>query len=338
MGTTPRPPALTLHCPDGHLVTTRARGGQSIRCPDCRRPVWVPTDRPRTDAERPGGGPDRGALPDLWTQPPGTLTAAPVAVDGEECTACGAAVLPTPRRTLGGCAAGCSTRQPLRRTTAARADRDAPTGRARDGVDHAAAYRRETEWCGRREWQAVQFEDTARNLTETAEKAGKFGNPESRPYLLALAAVLRRGADDARGASTPAELQRITEVQRDYTQQAGTFIRQYGEQTVELACTAYDEQAATQYHSQQVAIAEREEQEAREAHEQNMEFLRSIGENIRRSLAPSAPGRKGARPLSPPHAGEDARDAVRSMMRVQEKQYQEWRQHVMNEGRIIPGQ
>lgn len=50
-------PEIKLTCREGHVFTSRARGGSSVSCPVCRRldgrrvSVWVPADRPKTARE-----------------------------------------------------------------------------------------------------------------------------------------------------------------------------------------------------------------------------------------------------------------------------------------------
>ena len=44
-------PEITLTCGNGHQFTTRAAGGQTVRCKTCGRSKHVPTDRPRTAKE-----------------------------------------------------------------------------------------------------------------------------------------------------------------------------------------------------------------------------------------------------------------------------------------------
>lgn len=39
-------PEITLQCSAGHTVRTRARGGQAVKCPECKVSVWVPAGRP----------------------------------------------------------------------------------------------------------------------------------------------------------------------------------------------------------------------------------------------------------------------------------------------------
>ena len=42
-------PAVMLTCRNGHGFMTRARGGSTVRCPECTVPKRVPADRPLTE-------------------------------------------------------------------------------------------------------------------------------------------------------------------------------------------------------------------------------------------------------------------------------------------------
>lgn len=44
-------PEITLTCGNDHEFTTKASGGQSVRCKTCHRSTHVPTDRPKTTRE-----------------------------------------------------------------------------------------------------------------------------------------------------------------------------------------------------------------------------------------------------------------------------------------------
>lgn len=118
-------PEITLTCGDGHPFTTRAAGGQTVRCKECQRSKHVPTDRPRTakeaaaynstatsghqdqaPASNPGADQARKLAARWQAETPWSakrdLTPRP-GRDQDSCPGCGDPMLWEPRRTLTFC-------------------------------------------------------------------------------------------------------------------------------------------------------------------------------------------------------------------------------------------
>jgi hypothetical protein len=112
-------PEITLTCGNGHPFTTRAAGGQTVRCKECGKSKHVPTDRPRTAKEaasyaapRADDHQDQGQpadpepdpsqeLADRWQlETPWSGSIAITKTRTIECPECGGPLSWEPRRTL----------------------------------------------------------------------------------------------------------------------------------------------------------------------------------------------------------------------------------------------
>src|ERR1035441_560984 len=101
-------PEITLTCRDGHLFTTRAKGGITVQCKTCGAPKRVPVNRPRTAREMSAATARREAQPPADGVAPGW--AAEPARDGgsqlrtgrdsDTCQECGTGLLWEPGRTV----------------------------------------------------------------------------------------------------------------------------------------------------------------------------------------------------------------------------------------------
>jgi hypothetical protein len=113
-------PEITLTCGNGHPFTTRAAGGQTVRCKECGKSKHVPTDRPRTAKEAASyaapavdGHQDQDPAADAEPDPSreladrwkleaswsGSITQAPGRAN-DECAECEGPLSWEPRRTL----------------------------------------------------------------------------------------------------------------------------------------------------------------------------------------------------------------------------------------------
>lgn len=111
-------PEIKLMCRNGHTFPTRARGGQAVACPECRRlnpdpghpdhrvNVWVSKTRPRTERER-AGLPAEAPEPDpaltaRWAREPawaGKIGMVPGRA-ADDCPDCGEPLMWEPGRTV----------------------------------------------------------------------------------------------------------------------------------------------------------------------------------------------------------------------------------------------
>ena len=92
-----RLPPIVLTCRNGHEVQTRARGGQAIKCPECRVAVWVPADRKTNEADS-GSGDD--AFTGRWDSEPEFTDEDALTKSGHQCQTCGTEQYWEPGRTM----------------------------------------------------------------------------------------------------------------------------------------------------------------------------------------------------------------------------------------------
>jgi len=96
-------PEVTLTCRScDHQFPTRARGGQSVKCPKCTVSVWVPTHRPTGEAPAAAAGElaQRWATERTAPAPEPDSSRNETEPDGQPCPNCGSVTVWESGRTL----------------------------------------------------------------------------------------------------------------------------------------------------------------------------------------------------------------------------------------------
>jgi hypothetical protein len=91
-----RLPAVVLTCRNNHEVSTRARGGQAVKCPECKTSVWVPASRPTNENDSPA----ESDFAQRWKSQTQTDPADALTESRYPCQSCGSVRYWEPGRTL----------------------------------------------------------------------------------------------------------------------------------------------------------------------------------------------------------------------------------------------
>ena len=296
-------PEIKLTCKRaGHTFASRARGGQSVACPECKKDghqfsVWVPKDRPRTVTRSRAavGGDGQGdaelaAMTARWAREPawdGKTRFRP-GRPGDECTECGELVQWEPGRTLIYCApckrAGLPpavtehyARQAQRSTEVA-----ARTTAAADPAADRAARVQVRAF-------AQRVTDRVNDWLEAFDPDGLSGNVErvALDYRAELGAYL----PEIRAAKTQPELIEIMTEITEITRQA--------EQSGAIGAIGHQRDAIEHQAEQAEREAVAAEQEHRQAEQERAELERARREQITarpqpKAIVPIKPGSPAA--------------------------------------------
>lgn len=217
-------PEITLTCGNGHQFTTRAAGGQTVRCKVCTKPKHVPTDRPTTAKEAAAyqaaavddhqdQEPERGPGAELaarwdreaeWTEVIKLVSGRP----GDECPECSAPLHWEPGRTMTYCTE--CNRVDLPAAVSAHYDRQ---DRQRSEVAVRAAPNKSAERESRVRLRALkdQAGQSIRQWLETIANDECYDQVQWQRQARALAASLRGYLPEIADAADESELAEVTE-------------------------------------------------------------------------------------------------------------------------------
>jgi hypothetical protein len=214
-------PEITLTCRDGHLFTTRAKGGITVQCKTCGAPKRVPVNRPRTAREMSAATARRedqdpaDEMAARWAAEPARDGGSQLRTgrDSDTCQECGTGLLWEPGRTVVYCP-DCQTAT-LPAAVTGHYERQAHRSAE---VAVRAAPDRSAERAARVRLRAIaqRMADHVNGWLDTLDTGGLSGNAERaaldyRAELTAHLPEIRDAESEAELAAIAADITEVTD-------------------------------------------------------------------------------------------------------------------------------